>query len=147
MLEGMNICHDFRYGKIIYNQLDEYVGRSLKLYGEFSYGEAELFGHIVHPGDVVVEAGANIGAHTVRLAQLTGPEGFVYAFEPQRLVFQLLAGNIAINSLENVDCRRACVGAQDGEAVVPALNPGVEHNWGGVSLKNISEQGGRLCRN
>ena len=68
----INLCHDFRYGKIMYNQLDEFVGKSLRLYGEFSQGEANLFDQIVKPGHVVVEAGANIGAHTVHLAQLAG---------------------------------------------------------------------------
>ena len=43
----INLCHDFRYGKIMYNQLDEFVGRSLRLYGEFSQGEASLFEQIV----------------------------------------------------------------------------------------------------
>ena len=46
----INLCHDFRYGKIMYNQLDEFVGRSLRLYGEFSQGEASLFDQIVKPG-------------------------------------------------------------------------------------------------
>jgi len=34
-------------------------------------------------GNVVVEAGANIGAHTVALTQAVGPEGRVIAFDPQ----------------------------------------------------------------
>jgi len=90
----MNLVHDFRYGKIIYNTLDKYVGKSLKLYGEFSQGEADLFEMIVKPGACVVEVGANIGSHTIHLAQLAGKDGAVWAFEPQRLVFQILAGNI-----------------------------------------------------
>ena len=90
----MNLVHDFRYGKIIYNTLDKYVGKSLKLYGEFSQGEADLFEMIVKPGACVVEVGANIGSHTIHLAQLAGKDGAVLAFEPQRLVFQILAGNI-----------------------------------------------------
>ncbi|WP_297968362.1 hypothetical protein [uncultured Anaerovibrio sp.] len=46
-----NICHEFRYGKIMYNQLDQYVGRSLKLYGEYCQGEAALFEQIVKPAE------------------------------------------------------------------------------------------------
>ena len=118
-----NLCHDFRYGKIMYNQLDQFVGKSLRLYGEFSQGEANLFEQIVKPGHVVVEAGANIGAHTVHLAQLAGDKGQVWAFEPQRLVFQLLAGNVALNSLTNVRCLQKCLG-DDGEKslLVPVLD-------------------------
>lgn len=133
----MNICHDFRFGKIMYNVLDEYMGKSFKLYGEYSPGEASLFADLLHPGDVVVEVGANIGAHTVRLAQLVGKEGRVLAFEPQRLCFQLLNGNVAINSLTNVYTYQKCVGATAGHMVVPELSPDEVHNWGGVSLENI----------
>ena len=133
----MNICHDFRFGKIMYNVLDEYMGKSFKLYGEYSPGEAALFADLLQPGDVVVEVGANIGAHTVRLAQLVGKEGRVLAFEPQRLCFQLLNGNVAINSLTNVYTYQKCVGATAGHMMVPELSPDEVHNWGGVSLENI----------
>ena len=138
----MNICHDFSFGKIMYNVLDLYVGKSFKLYGEYSPGEAALFADILQPGDVVVEVGANIGAHTIRLAQLVGTEGKVIAFEPQRLCFQLLNGNVAINSLTNVYTYQKCVGASEGSVTVPELSPDEIHNWGGVSLENQNEGGG-----
>ncbi|MBO4852220.1 MAG: FkbM family methyltransferase [Schwartzia sp.] len=136
----VNLCHDFRYGKIMYNQLDQYVGKSLRLYGEYSQGEADFFGQIVKPGHLVVEAGANIGSHTIHLAQLAGDEGQVWAFEPQRLVFQLLAGNVALNSLTNVHCLQKCLGDADGSIVkVPVLNVNVVNNWGGLELGNCAE--------
>jgi len=72
---------------MIYNKNDMYVGKSLELYGEFSEGEVDLFRQLVHQGDTVLEIGANLGAHTLVLAQLAGEGGCVYAFEPQRLVF------------------------------------------------------------
>ena len=136
----VNLCHDFRYGKIMYNQLDEYVGKSLRLYGEFSQGEADLFEQLVKPGHIVVEAGANIGSHTIHLAQLAGDTGQVWAFEPQRLVFQLLAGNIALNSLTNVHCLQKCLGDVNGGTVmVPVLDVNKENNWGGLALGSFTE--------
>ena len=138
----MNICHDFRFGKIMYNVLDLYVGKSFKLYGEYSPGEAALFADILQPGDVVVEVGANIGAHTIRLAQLVGKEGKVIAFEPQRLCFQLLNGNVAINSLTNVYTYQKCVGESEGSVTVPELSPDEIHNWGGVSFEKQNEDEG-----
>lgn len=129
-----NLVQDFRYGKLIYNQLDTYIGKSIKLYGEFSRGEAVLFDDLIHEGDTVVEAGANIGSHTVHFARLVGTGGEVYAFEPQRLVYQLLCGNVAINSLANVYTYRCGVGSESGTLHVPELSPEQIHNWGGVSL-------------
>lgn len=129
-----NLCHDFRYGKIIYNVLDQWVGRSLPYYGEYCQGEADLFAQLVGPGDTIVEAGANIGSHTVHLAQLVGETGRVYAFEPQRLVFQTLCGNLAINSLPNVFALQKALGREKGMVKVPCLSVDETHNWGGVSL-------------
>lgn len=118
----------------MYNVLDEYIGKSLQHYGEYSQGEADLFEQVVKPGDTVVEAGANIGSHTVHLAQLVGDTGEVWAFEPQRLVFQLLAGNMALNSLTNVHCEQKCLSDTPGTVQVPVWNATQVHNWGGMSL-------------
>src|SRR3954467_11045049 len=96
---GFNRLKSCRHGKMLYNVNDMYVGRSLDLYGEFSQGEVELFAKIVRSGDVVLDVGANIGAHTLFFAQSTAPLGGVIAFEPQRLVFQTLCANMAINSI------------------------------------------------
>jgi hypothetical protein len=93
-----NKLAECRYGKMIYNCNDKYIGRSFELYGEYSEGEAALFRQIVKEGHTVVEVGSNIGAHTLLLAKLAGAKGRIYALEPQRLVYQLLAGNMAINS-------------------------------------------------
>lgn len=135
-MKSVNKCIDFRYGKIMYNALDQYVGKSLELYGEYSESEARIFEFFIQPGDTVVEVGANIGSHTVHLAQLAGDNGTVWAFEPQRLVFQLLAGNIAINGLTNVYCEQKCVSDRPETVLVPVQDVGTEVNWGGLSLEH-----------
>jgi FkbM family methyltransferase len=124
-----------KHGTLVYNIHDIYIGRSLELYGEFSEGEIELFQQIVKPGRVVVEVGANIGAHTVFLAQAVGPMGRVLAFEPQRVIFQVLCANLALNSLPNVHAWQAAVGNKPGEIVVPVLDYSQPHNFGGLSLE------------
>ena len=60
---------DARHGRFVYNTNDEYVGRCLAVYGEWSESEISLFRQIVREGDTVIEAGANIGTHTVFLNQ------------------------------------------------------------------------------
>ncbi len=123
-----------RHGQMLYNVNDMYIGRSLDLYGEFSEGEVELFRQIVQPGQTVIEVGANIGAHTVFLAQRVGPQGMVLAFEPQRILFQTLCANIALNSIPNVVCLQHAVGAAQGSIKVPPLDHTRENNFGGLSL-------------
>ena len=99
----------------MYNVNDAFIGRSLDLYGEWCDDELHILGQILKPGDVVVDAGANIGTHTVAFAQAVGPNGLVVAFEPQRLVHQSLCGNIALNGLTNVTTLLAAVGAARGK--------------------------------
>lgn len=133
-VQDFNQVRQCRHGRLLYNVNDTYIGRSLALYGEYSEGEAALFQQIVRPGMHVWEIGANIGTHTVPLARLVGSSGRVVAFEPQRLVFQMLCGNIALNSLTNVYCRQEAVGAVAGEITVPVLDGSRRQNFGGVGL-------------
>jgi FkbM family methyltransferase len=123
-----------RHGLLISNRMDTYIGRSLECYGEFSEGEVELFRQFVRGGQTVIEAGANIGAHTVPLARLVGEQGKVLAFEPQRALFEILCGNVALNSLSNVACRHAALGAECGSILVPRLAYDRPNNFGGLEL-------------
>jgi len=131
---GFQRLSHVRFGLCVYNRNDLYIGRSLEQYGEFSEGECELFRQLVRPGGVVVEAGANIGSHTVPLAKIVGTNGRVYAFEPQRVIFQTLCANVTLNSLLNVDCRWQAVGAAPGTLLVPSLDYEKENNFGGLGL-------------
>lgn len=137
--DGFNEGAMCRQGPMIFNRYDFYIGSSLRKYGEFSQGEADLFRQVIRPGMTVVEVGANMGAHTVGLSRMTGNGGKVIAFEPQRLIFQTLCANIALNSCRNVFAHQIAVGAENGEITVPALPPDVPANFGGVSLEDASE--------
>ena len=46
--------------------------------------EQGVMRRVVKRGDMVFDVGANIGIHTLLLSQLVGPEGKVYAFEPNK---------------------------------------------------------------
>ena len=49
---------------------------------------------LVSPGSLVLDIGANIGAHTLHLASLVGPTGRVMAFEPTDYAFGKLRRNL-----------------------------------------------------
>jgi FkbM family methyltransferase len=123
-----------RHGLMVYPLTDRFVGRSLDRYGEFSQGEADLFQQIVKPGQVVAEIGANIGAHTVALAAMVGPEGRVLALEPQRVLFQMLCANVALGGHANVHAHHAAGGREEGHIHVPGIDYAAEGNFGGVAL-------------
>jgi FkbM family methyltransferase len=122
-----------RHGTMLFPRGDMFVGRSLELYGEWSEGEVMLFSNLVVPGDHVVEAGANIGTHTLALARLVGPAGRVWAFEPQKLVYQVLCANLALSEIENVEPLHAAAGSAFGETRIPRVGYGAAANFGGVA--------------
>jgi FkbM family methyltransferase len=52
---------------------------------------------LVSPGSLVLDIGANIGTHTLHLAELVGPNGRVIAFEPTDFAFRKLGRNLKLN--------------------------------------------------
>jgi FkbM family methyltransferase len=132
--ESINRLKRCRHGLMLYNVNDLHIGRSLDLYGEWAEAELALLGLFLQPGDVVVDVGANIGTHTVFFATRVGPTGRVVAFEPQRIVFQMLCANAALNDLSNVHALHAGAAAAEGTMRVPDVDFHTGGNYGGVAL-------------
>ncbi len=124
-----------RHGPMLFNRRDMYIGRSLADYGEYSEAEILVLRQLLRRNAVIVEAGSNIGALTVPLARIAGPKGRVYAYEPQRLQFQILCANLALNGLYNVIARQEALGRAAGELRVPVLPPDRLLNFGSLSLE------------
>ncbi len=130
-----------RHGPMTYLPNDRFIGRSLQIYGEYCEHEVEMLRHLLRPGDMAIDAGANIGALTVGMAQAVGPQGAVHAFEPQGVLHGLMAENIAQNRLANVVAHKAAAGAAPGVIRVPPLDYGEAANFGGVALGMSSGDG------
>jgi FkbM family methyltransferase len=141
-----NVLTTGRYGPILYPANDVYVGRSIQLYGEYGEEEANLFRQLLRPGDVAIDAGANIGALTVPIARAVGPRGEVHAFEPQRQCFQILCANVALANLENVRCYWAGVGDDDNCLAVPLINHAEPGNYGALRLGHDADWRPRIDR-
>jgi FkbM family methyltransferase len=127
-----------RYGNVLYNRNDTVIGRLIETYGEYFEAEVNIFRAFVAPGDVVIDVGANIGVHALALASLVGPSGVVFAFEPQRLAFQTLCANMALNSLDNAHCVNAAVSDSAGTLRLSDANPDAPNNFGGVALSTAA---------
>jgi FkbM family methyltransferase len=117
---------------------DQYIGGALDIYGEFSEGEVHLFRQIVKENWDVLDVGANHGTHTIALAQLVGPHGKVFSFEPQRILFQLLCANVALNSLRNVRAYCGALGNEFGVINVPTVDYDRPNNFGALELGGSS---------
>lgn len=62
---------------------------------------------------VVLDIGANIGAHSLRFARLVGAGGSVYAFEPTNYAFKKLQRNVALNNFRNLDLYQVALSNQN----------------------------------
>lgn len=136
---GLFRTRQVRHGVFTYPVTDQHVGRSLDLYGEWAEAELQLLTTLLQPGAVVVDVGANLGTHAIRLAQAVGPTGAVFAFEPQRVMHQLLCANATLNGLTWLRCLHGAVGAAPGGLVVPDVDYAAPGNFGGLSLGSWRE--------
>lgn len=66
----------------------------------------------IRPGMTIVDVGANIGYFTLLMAQLTKPNGFVYALEPTPLNLEFLRKNVTNNNLSNTQILPYAAGSQ-----------------------------------
>lgn len=132
----MNLVKRCRHGLMIYNRKDIWQGKSFETYGEYSEAEVDVFSKIIKAGDVVIEAGSNIGSHTVPIARFVGPTGTVVAMEPERNNYYTLCGNIAINNFRNVLCFQQAAGDEQGFIQVPEIDYEQTVNFGGIELEH-----------
>jgi FkbM family methyltransferase len=130
-----------RHGRFLCNPNDIYIGRSVIEYGEFSELEWHMLDQLIQPGMLVIEAGSNMGAHTVPIAKKVGINGLVYAFEPQIAIFQQLCANLALNDLVNVQAFNAGCGETPDWMQIVRVNPSTRTNYGGFQLKRLEGAG------
>jgi FkbM family methyltransferase len=77
--------------------LNEGIDFSIYLLGSFEPLTQRKFVKFIGGGDVVIDIGANIGAHTLPFAQMVGNGGKVVAVEPTEYAVNKLRKNVALN--------------------------------------------------
>src|SRR6266850_1982257 len=77
--------------------LNEGIDFSIYLLGAFERSAISTYRRLIPPAAVVLDIGANVGAHTLHLARAVGEDGRVYAFEPTVYAFDKLQRNLALN--------------------------------------------------
>jgi FkbM family methyltransferase len=101
---------------VIYD-LDLSQGVDFAIYlGMFERDTRNALKWLVKPSSVVLDIGANIGIHTMLLADLVGPSGRVLSFEPTDYAIQKLRRNLDLNSelAERVTLFHCFLAAKDG---------------------------------
>jgi len=109
-----------RYGIVLADASEKQLTQSLGAYGEWVEQELDLVGVLLEEGQVVLEYGAELGAHTLWLSRMVGPHGTVYAVEPDRLEHIALCSTLALNQVRNVHPIHASLGDSASEIVSEA---------------------------
>lgn len=103
---------DYDDGLVINVDTQSFLERYIFFYGAFRPEISKLLNRMLRPGHVAFDIGANIGMHSVIMANRVGPSGKVVSFEPDPHPFARLKRNLALNGLDFVDCRQAALSAR-----------------------------------
>jgi len=123
--------HDGREIEFVFSSLDDHIAKSIIERKAFYEEEMLLsLAAFLSPGDLVVDAGANIGNHSIFFAKFAGCR--VLAFEPVDATFSLLRKNVALNDVQHlVNTRKSGLGRTSAKASIASFDPA---NIGGTSL-------------
>lgn len=84
---------------------------------------------------LILDIGANLGAYSIPLAKsIQNIGGTVIGFEPQRIIYYQLCGNIFLNRLDNYEAVYAALGEESGYVDIPEIDYEKNHNVGAFSL-------------
>jgi FkbM family methyltransferase len=86
--------------------------------GRYEPATTHLFQKTLIPGMVVVDIGAHVGYYTLLSAQLVGPTGKIYAFEPEPGNHTTLRKNIELNGYDNIVATQLAVSDRTGNATI-----------------------------
>ena len=101
--------------KLYIHKGKDLLSDSLLIEHQYEPLETTIIKELVQEGDIVVDAGANIGYYTVLLSKIVGHKGKVYAFEPDEECFNLLKRNCKENKCYNVVLINKALSEKEGK--------------------------------
>ena len=101
--------------KYFSNAYDRYLALIMWKIGLWEQFQHDLIKRYCRPSMCVIDIGANIGFHTLQMAQSVGEQGKVYAFEPDPSNYTTLQRNLLENGLKNVTTVHAAISSKTEE--------------------------------
>jgi len=90
-----------KYGDFLNLENDNFIRECLEKLGGWEIPTLDICKSFLKEDGIVIEVGAHIGTHTVPISKMC-KKGFVFAFEMQRFIFQILNYNLMLNLCPNV---------------------------------------------
>jgi FkbM family methyltransferase len=89
-------------GSLFANRTSDFHAYPFSVHGYYEWRNVAIASAICSKGDSIVEIGANVGTETTGYADIVGPKGKVYAFEPVASNIVALENTLRISGLFNV---------------------------------------------
>ena len=87
---------------------------------------------MLRPGDVFVDAGANIGTYTVAASREVGDSGTVVAIEMMPETMAILRSHVELNSLKNVSLSHVALSNVLGDSISVDVPSGGKHGQASI---------------
>ncbi len=104
------------------------VGRDLFFDGVYEPKTIQAIEPLLKDGDVMIDAGANIGAISMPVAKSRDIR--IYAFEPAKHIHEIFQQNITLNHLENIEALPLALSNEAG--TVDFYESDRVHGWSGI---------------
>jgi FkbM family methyltransferase len=104
----------------------ENYGSAVYAHNLSDYHEMLFLAHLLRPGDLFLDVGANVGMYSVWVSGVTDADSI--AFEPVPATFDLLQRNIRLNDLAHrITAHQVAAGADAGSVLMTSSKGGLDH--------------------
>ena len=142
-----NFAINTEYGILVLNKNDRGVCGDVQRTGYFERDQINLLKNIIEKllvkkqHIVFYDVGANIGTHTLAIANTFQDKVSIRSFEAQRQIFYQLCGMVSLNGLRNVSCHNYAIGDDEECFFIDAMLPDYDayQNFGGFELLPIDK--------
>lgn len=131
-----------KWGVFLLDPVSQFGSRMMSA-GGYEPQMVEAVQGLLRPGDLFLDVGANEGFFSIIASKRVGPEGRVFAVEPQSRLQPVIVANIARNKARNVELLQRAVSDERGIAELflpPDTNTGSSGLFRTTRYRNPSER-------
>jgi FkbM family methyltransferase len=139
--DSPNFLTNSKFGKIIINKNDKYIGRHIIEKGYWAEDDINVIIKLLEiqlqKKDFLTfyDIGANVGTHSLAIAKTFKKNVKIRAFEAQRMIYNMLCGTVALNGNSNIYCHNFAVSDINGGSIeIKMPNYYSVNNFGGLEL-------------
>ncbi len=122
------------------------LGWNVVMFGTYEPELRAIIRKVLPNGGVAVDVGANVGWHTLLMANQVGELGRVFAVEPNPSVRRRLENHLKLNGLSQVAVLAVALAAEDGSADFWGPGAGAPESGDGHLLANAGDSPGDVVR-